>query len=253
MAKPKFYAVAVGRRPGIYTQWFGETGAQVQVHGFAGARYQGFPTREQARRFIEESGPEPPPRRPASTLSKQRLLSTAAPRAPEISCENRIVMYTDGSSLGNPGPGGYGVVIALPDGDREYCGGFRLTTNNRMELLACIVGLEALALPSPVALYSDSRYVVDGITKGWARGWRRRGWRKRSGEKALNVDLWERLLALCERHDVKFFWVKGHAGNPVNERCDQLATQSAAQPDLPVDPGYPKSSVSAGPSDGELT
>jgi ribonuclease HI len=238
MAKPKYYAVAVGRRPGIYTQWFGEGGAQVQVNGFAGARFKSFPTREQARRFMASGGAQKTVHHDTDTPSKQRSSSTAASPAPPVGDEHRVVIYTDGSSLGNPGPGGYGVVLALPEGDREYSGGYRRTTNNRMELLACIVGLEALASPAAVALYSDSRYVVDGITKGWAKRWQRGGWRKSSGEPALNVDLWERLLAQCERHDVTFNWVKGHAGNPANERCDQLATQSAARPGLPVDPGY---------------
>ena len=253
MAKPKYYAVAVGRRPGIYTQWFGETGAQVQVHGFAGARFKSFATRDQARRYIAQGGAEKPAHRNADTPSRQRPASSAAPPAVPAGGDRRIVIYTDGSSLGNPGPGGYGVVIALPEGDREYSGGYRLTTNNRMELLACIVGLEALEAPAAVALFSDSRYVVDGITKGWAKGWRRRGWRKSSGESALNIDLWQRLLALCEQHDVTFIWVKGHAGNPANERCDQLATQSAAQPDLPADPGYEKAGAPVAPSNEPST
>ena len=253
MVKPKFYAVAVGRRPGIYTQWSGDAGAQAQVHGFAGARFKSFPTREQARQFIAQGGQPQPGHRRARTPSSQRPPSTAASRAAALCDENRIVIYTDGSSLGNPGPGGYGVVIALPDGEREYSGGYRLTTNNRMELMACIVGLEVITSPAAVALHSDSRYVVDGVTKGWARGWRRRGWRKSSGQQALNVDLWERLLSQCERHDVMFVWVKGHAGNPGNERCDQLATRSAAQPDLPIDPGYEKFLATAGKSVGQPT
>ena len=107
-----------------------------------------------------------------------------------------------------------------------------------MELLACIVGLEQLQAPSPVALYSDSRYVVDGITKGWARRWQRNDWRKSDGSTALNIDLWERLLALCDRHDVQFLWVKGHAGTPGNERCDQLAVRAAGKAELPPDTGY---------------
>ena len=160
----------------------------------------------------------------------------------EAACGERILIYTDGSSLGNPGPGGYGVVIPSTgswlEKDRELSGGFRKTTNNRMELLACIVGLEQLKGPSAVDLYSDSRYVVDGITKGWARRWQANAWRKSNGEKALNIDLWKRLLALCDQHEVRFIWVKGHAGNPGNERCDQLATQAAARPNLPADRGY---------------
>ena len=137
-------------------------------------------------------------------------------------------------------------MVIPSNGDaRELSGGFRKTTNNRMELLACIVGLEQFNTPSAVALYSDSRYVVDGITKGWAKKWQRNGWRKSNGEPALNIDLWERLLSLCDRHDVRFIWVKGHAGNAGNERCDQLATQAAAQSTLPADTGYEGDSKTA--------
>ncbi|BBO86071.1 ribonuclease HI [Desulfosarcina ovata] len=234
MAVKKYYAVAVGRQPGIYTQWFGKTGALAQVEGVKGARYKGFATIEEAREFIRQH-PE----------TKSRVGGKQAPRngankvaQPPVDLEKRTIIYTDGSSLGNPGPGGYGVVIPSDGGDRELSGGFSLTTNNRMELLACIKGLETLSAPSSVALFSDSRYVVDGITKGWARKWQRNGWRKSNGDAALNIDLWERLLVLCKRHDVRFVWVRGHAGNPGNERCDQLATQAAAQKDLPVDSGY---------------
>ena len=237
MTKKKYYAVAVGRQPGIYTQWFGDAGAQVQVVGFQGALYKGFPTREEAKGFIRDrhSGEKISvnPSRKASTRS------TATPIAnPHVAPTDRIVIYTDGSSLGNPGPGGYGVVISSSEGNRELSGGFRRTTNNRMELLACIIGLEQLDTSAAVDLYSDSRYVVDGITKGWAKKWRGNDWRKSSGGKALNIDLWERLLSLCDRHEVHFIWVKGHAGNAGNERCDQLATQAANRPNLPSDEGY---------------
>jgi ribonuclease HI len=247
MAKKKYYAVAVGRQPGIYSQWFGKAGAQSQVVGFQGAVYKGFATREEAHAFISKQHRKNKRPKPASDALQKRVSSTAtSARLSTASHVERIVIYTDGSSLGNPGPGGYGIVIPSDDGDRELSGGFRQTTNNRMELLACIVGLEELATPSAVALYSDSRYVVDGINKGWARGWQRNQWRKRNGGQALNIDLWQRLLALCDRHDVQFIWVKGHAGNPANERCDQLATQAAAQANLPADTGYEKalSSVS---------
>ena len=237
MAKKKYYAVAVGRQPGIYTQWGGDAGARAQVDGFQGALYKGFPTVEEARGFIRDgrSGEN----RSATPSRKTSTRSTARPNAVlPVILANRIAVYTDGSSLGNPGPGGYGAVIPSSGGNRELSGGFRKTTNNRMELLACIVGLEQFKTPSAVAIYSDSRYVVDGITKGWAIRWQRNDWRKSTGDKALNIDLWERLLSLCDRHDVKFVWVKGHAGNPGNERCDQLATQAAAKQNLPSDDGY---------------
>jgi ribonuclease HI len=237
MAKNKYYAVAVGRQPGIYTHWFGDGGAQIQVVGFKGARYKGFQTREEAVGFIRNS--QSGEKRSAAPPRNITNRSTTTPvTKPDMVPLDRIVIYTDGSSLGNPGPGGFGVVISSSGEKRELSGGFRQTTNNRMELLACIVGLEQLEAPSAVTLYSDSRYVVDGIVKGWAQKWQRNNWRKSDGAKALNTDLWERLLSLCDRHDVHLVWVKGHAGNPGNERCDQLATQAANLPKLPADDGY---------------
>lgn len=237
MAQKKYYAVVAGRQPGIYTQWYGEAGAHVQVTGFQGARYKGFAGLEEARAFIREC--EQDKKKPITRSSPKKNHRPVKPAtAPPGLLEGRVVIYTDGSSLGNPGPGGYGVVIPSPEGDLEFSGGFRKTTNNRMELLACIVGLEQMPTPSAVAVYSDSRYVVDGISKGWARRWQHNGWRKHNGGKAVNIDLWERLLSLCTRHDVQFVWVKGHAGTIGNERCDQLATQAAAQRHLPADDGY---------------
>ena len=237
MAKKKFYAVAVGRQPGIYTQWFGDAGAQNQVIGFRGARYKGFSTREEALGFMRDQRSGEQKRLKPSRKVNSRSTETPV-EEPDVDHEDRIVIHTDGSSLGNPGPGGYGVVISSSGEHRELSGGFRQTTNNRMELLACIVGLEQLETPSAVVLYSDSRYVVDGITRGWAKKWQRNDWRKSDGAKALNIDLWDRLLSLCVRHDVHWVWVKGHAGNPGNERCDQLATQAASLPKLPPDVGY---------------
>ena len=120
----------------------------------------------------------------------------------------------------------------------ELAGGFRRTTNNRMEILAAIVGLETLKERRTVTLYSDSQYLVNTIELGWAKRWRANGWRRDKKAKALNPDLWDRLLRLCEHHDVGFRWVRGHTGNVENERCDQLATQAAQRPDLPVDAAY---------------
>jgi ribonuclease HI len=237
MNPKKYYAVAVGRQPGVYTRWFGDDGAHAQVEGFKGALYKGFATLEAARAFMRTGPSEEDPGSAPIRRKKARPAATPA-GASAGPHSKRIVIYTDGSSLGNPGPGGYGVVIPAHTKVRELSGGFRKTTNNRMELLACIVGLKQLQAPSAVDLYSDSRYVVDGMTKGWARRWQRNGWRKSTGGKALNIDLWKRLLALCERHDVRFIWVRGHAGNPANERCDQLATQAAAEDALPADTGY---------------
>jgi ribonuclease HI len=237
MAKMKYYAVAVGRHPGIYTQWFGEAGAQVQVLGYQGAIYKGFATYEEARSFLQ-TGPKAKKKDGRRPFKRNRSSAAGRTTVPKTGPLDRIVIYTDGSSLGNPGPGGYGVVIPGNGDVRELSGGFRKTTNNRMELLACIVGLDQFPEPAAISLYSDSRYVVDGITKGWAKGWQRNNWRKSNGGKALNTDLWQRLLQLCDRHDVHFVWVKGHAGNPGNERCDQLATQAAARSELPADEGY---------------
>ena len=134
-----------------------------------------------------------------------------------------ITIYTDGSSLGNPGPGGYGVVLISGPHRKELSAGFRLTTNNRMELMAVCVALEALKFEgSDVTIYSDSKYVVDAVSKGWVFGWAKKGF---NGKK--NPDLWMRFLNIYRRHTVRFVWVKGHAGHPYNERCDVLATTFA--------------------------
>lgn len=149
-----------------------------------------------------------------------------------------VTIYTDGACIGNPGPGGYGVVLLRPSGREELSRGFRTTTNNRMELLAAIAGLEALARPCAVTLHSDSRYVVDGMAKGWAERWRAGGWMRNRREPAVNPDLWERLLSAASRHEVAFNWVRGHAGNRENERADRLANDAAGGRSLAVDEGY---------------
>ncbi len=136
-----------------------------------------------------------------------------------------IEMFTDGACSGNPGPGGYGVVMKWNGRRAEISGGAPDTTNNRMELMGVIEGLSALKYPCKVILTTDSKYVVDSITKGWVENWRARGWIKPDRKPALNRDLWERLLALLEIHDVEFRWVRGHSGNPENERCDYLAVE----------------------------
>ncbi len=151
-----------------------------------------------------------------------------------------VVVYTDGACSGNPGTGGYGVVLLYGTARKELSGGYRLTTNNRMEILAVIKGLEALKEPCEVALYSDSRYVVDAIEKGWVKKWKANGWKRNAKETASNVDLWERMLLLLERHKVHFQWVKGHADNPENERCDALARAAIASGNLQEDENYRK-------------
>ena len=146
----------------------------------------------------------------------------------------RVIIYTDGSALGNPGPGGYGVVLLAPPNHRkEISEGFRLTTNNRMELMAVCVGLEALKVPCDVTIYSDSKYVVDAVEKGWLRSWVA----KRFKDKK-NPDLWIRYLKAAERHNVSFVWVKGHANNIENERCDIMAVAAANGTSLAEDTGY---------------
>lgn len=137
--------------------------------------------------------------------------------------KKRVEIFTDGACSGNPGPGGYGVVLKYGEHIKELSGGEEQTTNNRMELTAVIVSLEALKEPCLVTLTTDSKYVVDGIEKGWAKSWRENGWKKKDKKPALNPDLWGKLLDLLEVHEVRFNWVKGHAGHPENERCDELA------------------------------
>ena len=138
-------------------------------------------------------------------------------------CIKHVEIFTDGACSGNPGPGGYGVILRFGEHIKELSGGAPDTTNNRMELTGVIVALSALKEPCKVTLTTDSKYVVDSVTKGWVYGWKKKGWIKSDKKPALNVDLWEQLLPLLEKHEVTFNWVKGHAGHPENERCDELA------------------------------
>jgi len=150
-----------------------------------------------------------------------------------------IKLFTDGAAKGNPGPGGYGAILKFGDHEKELSQGFRLTTNNRMELLAVIVGLESIKKQGiPVTIYSDSKYVVEAVKQGWI--W---GWEKKDFKKKANPDLWKRYIKLHHRFEPKFIWVKGHAGHPQNERCDQLAVAAAEGEDLKVDAGYETSTL----------
>lgn len=135
----------------------------------------------------------------------------------------KIEIFTDGACSGNPGPGGYGTILRYNDVEKELSGGEKNTTNNRMELTAVIEGLSALKEPCDVTIYSDSKYVIDAIEKGWAKNWKSKGWIRSKNKPALNPDLWDKLLSLIESHNVTFVWVKGHAGHPENERCDKMA------------------------------
>lgn len=150
----------------------------------------------------------------------------------------QVVIYTDGACSGNPGPGGYGAVLLYGAHRKELAGGFRRTTNNRMELMAAIVALRALQDRCSVRLHTDSQYIVQAIQQGWAVRWQKNGWMRNKKDKAVNPDLWRQLLELCRQHEVEFIWVRGHAGNRENERCDQLAVQAAQQANLPADEGY---------------
>ena len=135
----------------------------------------------------------------------------------------KVVVYTDGACMGNPGPGGYGAILTYRGTEKCLSGGEFQTTNNRMEIMAVLAALEALREPCLVEVISDSRYVVDAIEKGWLCAWQANGWKKADKKPVLNVDLWQRLLPLLQRHEVKFTWIKGHAGHPYNERCDAMA------------------------------
>lgn len=150
-----------------------------------------------------------------------------------------VTIYSDGACLGNPGPGGYGTVMLFGEHRKELSAGFRRTTNNRMELLGAIVGIEALAEPCNVQLWSDSQYVVNAMTKGWIEGWQKKGWKNSKKEPVANQDLWQRMLRAVDGHEFDWRWVRGHSGDVENERCDELAVAAANAPDLAEDTGYP--------------
>ena len=141
----------------------------------------------------------------------------------------QVNVYTDGACSGNPGPGGWGAILEYKGTRKELSGGEAQTTNNRMEKTAVLRALEALKEPCRVVLCSDSKYVIDALSKGWAKKWRANGWKRGDKKPALNPDLWEQLLNACERHEIEYQWIKGHAGHPENERCDELAVEQAAR------------------------
>jgi len=240
--KKKYYAVAVGRKPGVYIQWFGKDGAENQVSGFSNARFKGFASRKEAEKWINNIKNDPKPAKSPKRLKIENKTMPAQFVPPQkthtINKSEMITIYTDGGCIHNPGRGGYGVVLYDAGKKKELTGGFRYTTNNRMELMACIVGLQYLKFRSNVIIYTDSKYVVNGIMKGWARKWRRNNWKRNAEEDALNADLWALLLDLCDNHQVDFRWVKGHAGIRDNERCDYLAGQTMQKGDLPPDVVY---------------
>jgi ribonuclease HI len=158
----------------------------------------------------------------------------------------KVIVYTDGACTNNPGPGGYGVVLLYNKHEKELSEGFRLTTSNRMEIWAAIAALEALKTKCAVTIYSDSKYLVDSVSQGWMYRWKANGWKQKENEVS-NTDLWKQLLKLCQQHEVEFVWVKGHDGNPGNERADQLSRRAADQENLVIDTIYEKEEVQAAP------
>ena len=214
MAK-KFYAVKRGRKTGLYTVW-AECAAQVK--GFQGAVYKGFMTEEEARAWL--GGVD------ARAEQPRAAAEMAAPSAPDAD----YIIHTDGSCLRNPGgAGGWAAVIetTATGAVEEKSGGDPETTNNRMELTAALMALSAVPEGARVALYTDSQYLKNAFTKFWLPAWKKRGWKKADGEPVLNQDLWVQLDAAFAARQVQFHWVKGHAGNPRNERCDALARAEA--------------------------
>ena len=214
MAK-KFYAVKRGRKTGLYTVW-AECAAQVKC--FQGAVYKGFMTEEEARAWL--GGVD------ARAEQPRAAAEMAAPSAPDAD----YIIHTDGSCLRNPGgAGGWAAVIetAATGAVEEKSGGDPETTNNRMELTAALMALSAVPEGARVALYTDSQYLKNAFTKFWLPAWKKRGWKKADGEPVLNQDLWVQLDAAFAARQVQFHWVKGHAGNPRNERCDALARAEA--------------------------
>lgn len=248
----KFYAVVRGHKPDIYDEWYGENGAMIQVKGFSNAVYKGFKSFQEAQKwqntfsgsFTDKQTTWPELKKTGTEPTKQ----TGNHVKPNVKHANQaryngkpdVIIYTDGSAIQNPGPGGYAAVINKGKKTSEISGGFRLTTNNRMELMACIAALENIELNSHAILYSDSKYVVDAVNKGWAKRWQANNWKRNIEEPAKNSDLWQRLLDLCDKRSVHFKWVKGHADIAGNERCDELAGTAARSVDLPVDPFFEK-------------
>jgi ribonuclease HI len=242
MSKRKFYAVVEGRQPGLYDEWFGADGAEAQIKGYANAVYKSFQSRMEAEQWYAKIAGEPPPYSAITpNAAEDEAYQDYLVLHQEALATGKVVMYTDGGCLRNPGPGGYGTVLLFQERRKELSGGFAHTTNNRMELMACIAGLRALKRKNTVVIFSDSSYVVDGIQKGWARRWRDNGWRRGSNEDATdvkNADLWKELLELTEFHVVTLIQVRGHAGVPENERCHQLAAVVMRKARLPVDVGF---------------
>lgn len=234
----KLYAVFQGHEPGIYESW---ERASLQVKGYKGAMYKSFSTRREALNWLRErviAAQDPVPDALIELIKTEGdQVLTSEHGGVEVD-PGIIVIHTDGGASPNPGVGGYGVVLQKGNHRKELFAGYELTTNNRMEMMGVIAALEALQEPSSVILHTDSKYVVDSISRRWVYGWKRRGWKKSDGKQPENVDLWKKIIHLLDTHDVEFRWVKGHAGNLENERCDTLVAEAKKQNPLKVDSGY---------------
>jgi ribonuclease HI len=239
-AKKQYYVVVHGRKPGLYAEWFGDNGAANQVGDFPEAIYKGFYSKEDALQWLREFSVE--------TLQKYapNLLDLVDYSVPvqvvdediELLKDGKVIMHTDGSTLGNPGAGGYATILRFKDKEKEISGGFQSTTNNRMELLACIEGLKALKQKCSVIVFSDSKYLVDSMSNGWVIKWRNNNWIKKDGHKVLNSDLWKILLEFVEQNDVEFKWIRSHNIDKSNQRCDFLAKEASKKLNLKIDDGF---------------
>ena len=217
MAKQKFYVVWEGVTPGVYTSW---TDCQLQIKGYEGAKYKSFDTREEAERALATS-----PYAYIGKNAKKKSEKVSSETLPACVIDNSLAV--DAACSGNPGPGGWGAILEWNGVEKEISGGEASTTNNRMEITAVLRALALLKEPCVVELYSDSKYVIDALEKGWVYGWKKRGWVKSDKKPALNADLWGQMLAQVARHDVRYHWVKGHASNEKNNRCDELAVMES--------------------------
>lgn len=249
--KKTIYIVLKGHQPGVYLQWEGSEGAKIQVEGFGNAVYKGFYTTEEACNWLKSQAKEPLPPPLKKWLTEQEgKAANQSSKSLKFLTENHLkaggtVIFTDGATLGNPGRGGYAAVILQNQSRRELSGGFRLTTNNRMELYACIAALESIQPPQKVFLITDSAYVYRPMRQGWLQRWAENGWKRRGGRMVENRDLWQRLHRLCQHFTIEVYWIKGHNATLENERCDRLANRAAQKPDLPEDQGYQMHNVIA--------
>lgn len=211
----KIYAVKSGRETGLFYSW---ADCEKQVKGYSGAVYKSFTSEIAAKAYL--NGEELP--------EKEATEETFVITYPEGFDHNRVIeVYTDGACSGNPGPGGWGVVLIYGEHYKELSGGVPHTTNNQMELMAAIQGLKALSKPSSVLLTSDSKYLIDAMTQGWLLNWKfKTNWKTSKKEDVKNIDLWEAIYDLSQTHKIAWQWVKGHASNNYNNRCDELATSA---------------------------